>query len=83
MTPEEHLEKLTDLFREVSETFRVEPMTAEQIRASDRKWFAGIAMQGYLASVGVVGGPVPRDEDIARYSVDMADALLAALEETK
>ena len=37
----------------------------------------------YLASVGVVGGPVPRDEDIARYSVDTADALLAALEETK
>ena len=48
-----------------------------------RELFAAMAMQGYLASVGVVGGPVPRDEDIARYSVDTADALLAALEETK
>lgn len=51
--------------------------------ATKRELFAAMAMQGYLASVGVVGGPVPRDEDIARYSVDTADALLAALEETK
>jgi len=44
-----------------------------------REMFAMTAMQGYLCSVGVVGGPVPSDDDIARYSVDMADALLAAL----
>jgi hypothetical protein len=78
MTPEEHLEKLTDLFREVSETFRVEPMTAEQIRASDRKWFAGIAMQGLSTNY-----PALSNSFIAGEAVRIADALLAALEETK
>ncbi len=81
MTPEEHLEALTDLFREVSETFRVEPATPEQIRASDRKWFAGIAMQGLLSS-----WPAEDRFDATRvttFAVFCADALLAALEETK
>jgi hypothetical protein len=79
MTPEEHLETLTDLFREVSETFRVEPMTAEQLRASDRKYFAAMAMQGLLSSWTV--------EDrfdatrVSTFAVCCADALLAALED--
>ena len=81
MTPEEHLEKLTDLFREVSETFRVEPVTAEQSRASDRKWYAGLALQGLLSS-----WPAEDRFDATRvttFAVLCADALLAALEETK
>jgi len=81
MTPEEHIEKLTDLFREVSETFRVEPVTAEQIRASDRKWYAGLALQGLLSS-----WPAEDRFDATRvttFAVCCADALLAALEETK
>lgn len=53
------------------------------IGLTKRELFAAMAMQGYMASVGVVGGHMPRDEDIARYSVEAADALLAALEETK
>ncbi len=80
MTAEEHLEKLTDLFREVSETFRVEPMTAEQIRASDRKWFAGMAMQGMCANP-ISGGK--SNELLAYVAVKQADALLAVLEETR
>ena len=47
-----------------------------------REKFAAMAMQGYIASVGIVGGISPSDEDMARYSVEMADALLAELERT-
>lgn len=81
MTPEEHMEKLTDLFREVSETFRVEPVTPEQQRASNRMWIAGVAMQGLLSS-----WPAEDRFDATRvstFAVCCADALLAALEETK
>ncbi len=45
-----------------------------------RAYIATAAMQGFVASTGVVGGPVPTSIDIARWSVEQADALLAELE---
>lgn len=35
-----------------------------------------VAMQGYITSIGVVGGPAPTEQDIARYSYEMADAMI-------
>ena len=43
-----------------------------------RDYFAAKAMQGYVSLFGVVAGNAPTDEDIARYSYDLADAMLAA-----
>ena len=42
-----------------------------------RDYFAAKAMQGYCASIGVVSSSAPTDADIARYSYDMADVMLA------
>jgi hypothetical protein len=40
--------------------------------------FAGLAMQGYLSSIGIVGGRAPTDDDIARYSYQIAATMLDA-----
>ena len=42
--------------------------------------FAGLAMQGYLTNIGIVGGNAPTDADIARYAYQMAEAMLSARE---
>lgn len=39
--------------------------------------FAGLAMQGYISSIGVTATHAPTDTDIARYSYDQAEAMLA------
>lgn len=44
-----------------------------------RDELAARAMQGFVSCFGVTGGPDPTAEDIARWSVDQADALLAEL----
>lgn len=45
-----------------------------------RDYFAAKAMQGYTASMGVVGGNMPTDDDLARYSYQLADAMMEARE---
>lgn len=46
-----------------------------------RDYFAAKAMQGFVTSLGIVHGTVPTDEDIARYSYALADAMLKEREE--
>lgn len=54
-------------------------MSAEQGQGMDlRDYFAAKAMQGYAASTGVVGGNMPTDDDLARYSYQLADAMMEA-----
>jgi hypothetical protein len=51
-----------------------------------REWFAGMAMQGLLANLSSLRDGGFRDEEVATFSSQMADALIAALnqkEETK
>jgi len=43
-----------------------------------RDYFAAKAMQGYIANTGVLGGISPTDEDLARYSYELADAMMEA-----
>lgn len=43
-----------------------------------REWFAGLAMQGVLAGPD---SPNFEDDSVARSAVDLADALIAALNE--
>ena len=43
-----------------------------------RDYFAAKAMQGYIANTGVLGGISPTDEDLARYSYELADAMMVA-----
>ncbi len=45
-----------------------------------RDYFAAKALQGYLTKIGIVGGIAPTDDDMARYSYEMADAMLRARE---
>lgn len=46
-----------------------------------RYWYAGLAMQGILASPVVEGvDPNPSVEEIVRHSVTLADALIDELE---
>ena len=45
-----------------------------------RDYFAAKAMQGYLTKIGIVGGIAPTDDDMARYSYEMADAMLRVRE---
>ncbi len=47
-----------------------------------RDYFAVRAMQAMLTNVGIIGGPSPTDEDLARYAYDAADAMLKAREES-
>jgi len=42
--------------------------------------FAGLAMQGYLINIGIVGGNAPTDVDVARYAYEMAEVMLSARE---
>jgi len=42
-----------------------------------RDYFAAKAMEGYTASIGIVASTAPTDEDLARYSYEIADAMLA------
>ena len=41
-----------------------------------RDYFAAKAMQGFCSNVGIVFESSPSDLDIARYSYNMADAML-------
>ena len=44
-----------------------------------RDYFAAKAMQGFVASIGIVATTQgPTDADIARYSYDLADAMIEA-----
>lgn len=43
-----------------------------------RDYFAAKAMQGYIANTGVLGGISPTDEDLAKYSYELADAMMEA-----
>jgi len=45
-----------------------------------REYFAGLAMQGMMANQNLTS---TENDTIAKWSVDMADALLAELEKTK
>lgn len=59
-------------------------MAWEQPGMTLREWYAGLAMQGALASMDWAPGQMPSDEElpgIARGAVRAADALLAALAE--
>lgn len=50
-------------------------------REEFRYWYAGLAMQGILASPVVEGvDPNPSVEEVVRHSVTLADALIAELD---
>jgi hypothetical protein len=54
--------------------------------STKREWFAGLAMQGVLANLSSLRDGGFRDEEVATFSSQMADALIEALnkkEETK
>lgn len=55
-----------------------ESLAASGIRTL-RDEFAARAMQGFVSCFGVIGEADPTVEDIARWSVEQADALLAEL----
>ena len=44
-----------------------------------RAKFAGMAMQGYISALDVVQSSSPTPDDLARYAVQDADALIAEL----
>lgn len=53
--------------------------SARPVKASEmtlRDYFAAKAMQGFVASIGVVGGIAPTESDMARYSYELADAMI-------
>jgi hypothetical protein len=79
MTNEEYLLEVKDMVQRALDDLRPVPLSDEVKHREVRTYVATAAMQGYLASIGVVDGIAPTEADIARYSVDMADALLAAL----
>lgn len=56
------------------------PTGQGEIPMTKYELFAAMAMQGYI-SAGSTGMPCP--EDIARYALDTADALINALNEQK
>lgn len=53
----------------------------ERAGLTKREWYAGLAMQGILAASGNSDGEVQfEDQVVAENAVNMADALLSALE---
>jgi hypothetical protein len=63
--------------------FPIVASSSEYICASGmtlRDYFAAKAMQGFLANIGTVAAYSPSDDDIAKYSYDVADAMLEARE---